>query len=437
MRITVLGCGAMGSIYAALLASCGNDVSAVDSNEAHVRAINEKGLRVSGASGDRTVNIKAYTQPPAEPADLLVIAVKGNNVKSAASIAAPMVNEDSLILTIQNGLGSADIVADYLAEDRLIVGVAQGFGASLPEPGHANHNDMKAIRMGAYSSLEKNAVSLVASCFRNAGFDAQYTHDIAAMQWEKLICNVAYSALSGLTGMTVGQVMDDPIIGPLSRNAAKEAWQVARALGIGISIEDPVQHVRDFASRMPDARPSVLLDIMADRFSEIDIINGAVKREAEKAGTSAPVNATLTSLVQSLEHRTIAANNLQIKRNLMAHLDELMIADAARRSAMISADLDALTSLLHDDLVWTHSSGRTDGRSALLESIASGSVAYESLDVSEPRISQQDDIFIYSGIVKGNVQKDGVPKSLENKFLSVWKKSGTDYQMLAWQSTGI
>lgn len=291
----------MGSIYAALLASSGHCVSAVSSNSAHVEAINNRGLRVSGASGDRTVAIRAYTTVPDEVTDLLVIAVKGGSVESAAASAARAIGEHTLILTMQNGLGSADSVAEALGGDRLIVGIAQGFGASLPEPGHAHHNGMKAIRMGAYSSLADEDVQLVADAFKSAGFDAAAVADINAMQWEKLICNVAYSALSALTGMTVGEVMDHPIIGQTSRAAATEAWQVARALGVAIDIDDPVQRVRDFASRMPDAKPSVLLDIEAGRRSEVDIINGSIPRYAATVGLQAPVNDTLTRLVQLRE----------------------------------------------------------------------------------------------------------------------------------------
>jgi 2-dehydropantoate 2-reductase len=207
------------------------------------------------------------------------------------------------VLTIQNGLGSADAVADGLGGERLIVGVAQGFGASLPEPGHAHHNDMKAIRMGAYTDLAEDSVERVAAVWRAAGFDAVAVVDIAAMQWEKLICNVAYSALCALTGRSIGEVMDDPQLGPTSRAAATEAWSVALARGVAIDVVDPVAHVREFAARMPAAKPSVLLDIEAGRISEVDVINGAIPREAAKADLAAPVNATLTGLVQALEKR--------------------------------------------------------------------------------------------------------------------------------------
>jgi 2-dehydropantoate 2-reductase len=309
--IAIIGCGAMGSIYAGLLASAGNEVLAIDTNADHVRTINENGLRISGASGDRTVAIQAFDSPPDRTVDLVIVAVKAAYVAAAAASASSLIGQHTLLLTIQNGLGSADVLADTLVPERLIVGVAQGFGASLPEPGHTHHNDMKAIRMGAYEGhlpaahgqLPAAEVERVASVWRDAGFDAEAVADIAAMQWEKLICNVAYSAPCAVTGMTVGQAMNDAHVGPVSRAAAEEAWRVAKARGIALSFEDPVAHVRDFAARMPDAKPSVLLDIEAGRASEVGAINGAIPREAAKVGMTAPVNATLTGLVRALEQR--------------------------------------------------------------------------------------------------------------------------------------
>jgi len=302
-HIAVVGCGAMGSIYAGLLAAAGNEVLAVDTNEAHVAAINARGLRVSGASGDRTVALPAHTAPPAGPVDLVIIAVKAAHAGAAAMAAQPLLGADTRVLTIQNGMGAADAVARAVGGERLIVGVAQGFGASLPEPGHAHHNDMKAIRMGAYDGLPATRVADIVALWRDAGFDAADVDDILAMQWEKLICNVAYSAPCAVTGLTVGAVMDHPQLGAVSRAAATEAWTVARARQVAIAVDDPVALVREFAGRMPDAKPSVFLDIEAGRISEVDVINGAVPREGKLVGVDAPVNAALTTLVQTLEGR--------------------------------------------------------------------------------------------------------------------------------------
>lgn len=301
MNIAIVGCGAMGSVYAGLLASSGNRVVAIDPWPEHVRAIGTQGLRVEGASGDRVVRLQASVEPPREPMDLIIIATKAMHTAEAAQDAQAMLGPQTLVLTIQNGLGSADLVAEQLGAERLLVGVAAAFGASIRAPGHVRHEGMAAVRMGPYAGASAAQAESVAAVWRAAGFNASAEADVRAVQWEKLICNVAYSAPCALTGWTVGQVMDDPDIGPLSRAAATEAWQIARARGVAIQVEDPVAHVRAFGARIPDARPSVLLDHDKRRRSEIDVINGAIPREAARCGLQAPVNATLTALVKQRE----------------------------------------------------------------------------------------------------------------------------------------
>jgi 2-dehydropantoate 2-reductase len=303
MKIAVIGCGAMGSIYAARLAAAGNDVLAIDRHQPSIEQISRGGLRVTGPGYDQVVPLRASTTAPDEPMDLIVLAVKAADVTVGARQALPMLSAATPVLTIQNGLGSAETVAGIVGAERVVVGIASGFGASRVAPGHVHHNAMRAMRFGAYSSLPHATVESIARAWADAGFDAAAVADIAAMQWEKLICNVAYSAPCALTGMTVGQVMDDPEMGPVSRAAATEAWTVARASGIAVAVADPIAHVRAFGAQMPDAKPSALLDHEARRVSEIDVINGAVPRQGARIGVAAPVNATLTALITSIERQ--------------------------------------------------------------------------------------------------------------------------------------
>lgn len=301
MKIAIVGCGAMGSVYAGLLASAGHAVTAIARSADHVRAMNEAGLRVEGASGERVVRLQAFIEAPEQAMDLIVIAAKAAGAADAARQALRMVAPDTGVLTIQNGLGSAERVAEVVGADRLAVGIAAAFGASLRGPGHAHHASMAAIRLGAHAGLPRAAQDRMVQVLSGAGFHAEAVDDVLAMQWEKLICNVAYSALCGLTGLTVGEVMDDPELGAVSRAAATEAWEIARARGVAVAVDDPVAHVRAFGERVRHAKPSVLQDLEKRRHSEIDVINGAVPREAAACGRTAPVNATLTALVRHRE----------------------------------------------------------------------------------------------------------------------------------------
>jgi 2-dehydropantoate 2-reductase len=301
MKIVIIGCGAMGSIYAGLLAKAGNDVAVVDRGAEHVAAINGLGLRVEGASGDYTAAIRAFTEVPEGVADLVIVAVKAAQVAAVAPGLSPLIGPETVILTIQNGVGSADVLARFVPVQQLAVGIAGGFGAIRRGPGHVYHNAMNIVRMGPFSTLPLASVEAVAGLWRHAGFKAEAVADVLSMQWEKLICNAAYSAPCALTGLTVGEVMDDPDMGPVSRAAAVEAWTVARALDIAVKTDDPVALIRHFAAGMPAARPSMLQDIENSRRSEIDVINGAVSRAAAKAGIAAPVNDTLVALVKVKE----------------------------------------------------------------------------------------------------------------------------------------
>jgi len=309
MKIAVVGCGAMGSVYAGLLSSAGNEVLVVDRWPTHVAAIRAGGLRVEGASGDRTVQVQAFDEAPAQTVDLVIVATKAVQTAQGAQDARALLAPHTVVLTIQNGLGSSDVVAQAVGGERLLVGVAAAFGASLRAPGHAHHEGMAAIRLGPYTAdptrapagLAAQQAEAVAALWRAAGFNAQAVVDVLAMQWEKLICNVAYSAPCALTGMTVGQAMDDPEIGPVSRAAAVEALEVARARGVAVTVTDAVAHVRAFGARVAAARPSVLLDHDNRRPSEIDVINGAIPRQAALCGMQAPVNATLAALVRQRE----------------------------------------------------------------------------------------------------------------------------------------
>ena len=140
MRIAVVGCGAMGSVYAGLLADAGNEVWAIDAWADHVRAIAADGLRVEGASGDRVVRLAATTDPAAvPPCDLVVIATKVRDVAAAAATAARVLAPDGVVVSIQNGLGGPDRARAVLGEGRVLVGVAGGFGAVLRGPGHVHH----------------------------------------------------------------------------------------------------------------------------------------------------------------------------------------------------------------------------------------------------------------------------------------------------------
>lgn len=303
MRIAIIGVGAMGSIYAGLLADeGGHEVHAIDTWAEHIDAINAQGLRVEGASGNRTVKVAASTDGAgAADADLVIIATKHDGVDDAARLALEIAAPDAPILTIQNGLGSADRVAEIVGSDRIMMGVVGGFGASMKGPGHAHHNGMQFLRLGEMDGGMSDRLEMVADAWRAGTFNVLTFDDIHKMVWEKLICNCTYSAVGALSGLTIGGMQANPYAWSLSSGCALEAFNVARAKGIQLDFSDPIRYVREFGEKMPDARPSMALDHMAERRAEIDNINGAIPREGGKLGVATPVNSTLVAALRAKE----------------------------------------------------------------------------------------------------------------------------------------
>lgn len=289
----------MGSVFAAMFASAGFDVTIISRPGAHLSAIGRSGLCLTGASGERRVKVRALGHAPDEPFDLIVLAVKATQVGDALAGCQAMLVTGAPVLAMQNGLGSADLIAEALGTRSLAVGIASGFGASVAAPGHAAHTGLGPVRLGPYADMPAATADAIAAAWRKAGFDARAVDDIAAMQWEKLICNAAFSATCGLSGLTVGAALSDADLGPLCLRAGVEAWETAQLRRVVLALPDPEQHIRNFAARVAAAKPSLLQDMEAGRPTEIDYINGAIPREAAKAGRTAPVNATLTALVRS------------------------------------------------------------------------------------------------------------------------------------------
>ena len=171
MKIAVVGAGAMGSVYAGLFGSAGHEVWAVDRWREHIEAIREGGLRVEGASGDRIVRINATTDPSEPgPAELVILATKAMDVGEAAEAARPLVGPDTLVLSIQNGLGGPDTAARVLGEETVAVGVVGGFGASVVAPGHVHHHGFELVRVGERLGPVTPRIEAVADVWRDAGF---------------------------------------------------------------------------------------------------------------------------------------------------------------------------------------------------------------------------------------------------------------------------
>jgi 2-dehydropantoate 2-reductase len=304
MKIGILGAGAMGCVYGALFKEAGHEVWLIDRWAEHVAAIATEGLRVEGISGDRTLEVAATSDPTeAGPCELVVVATKADDTESAVRGAAALMGNQTNVLVIQNGLGALERMAPLVPLERLILGIAGGFGASVEAPGRVHHNGMRFVHLAAAEGPADGRVRDCVETWRGAGFTAEAFDDAQSMIWGKMLGNIAFSAVSTVTGLRLGQVVENSEAFALSCSCVEEAAAVAAAKSVTLPYDDPIAFIRDFAGGMPKARPSMMLDLLAGRRSEIDYLNGAVVREAPALGLEAPVNAVLAQAVKALEQK--------------------------------------------------------------------------------------------------------------------------------------
>jgi 2-dehydropantoate 2-reductase len=293
----------MGSVYASHLGKAGHEVWAIDIWQEHLDAIAGSGLTVSGASGSFVVDNLQVGRNPADAGncDVWVIATKAADVDRAAAAVAPLLRPDDVVMAFQNGLGAGERVARRIPEDHIVVGIAEGFGSSIPQPGRVHHEGKRLIRIGEMNGGLTERVQRIAQAWRDAGFNVEAFADIHRMIWEKFLCNVTLSAPCTVFDVTIGELMSNPETWGVALGCTAEAYRLGLAKGVQFPFEDPLQYVTDFAATIPNSSPSMRLDQLAHRLSEIDVINGAVVTLSRELGLEAPYNETLCAVLRRRE----------------------------------------------------------------------------------------------------------------------------------------
>jgi 2-dehydropantoate 2-reductase len=293
----------MGSVYTGLLGKAGHEVWAIDTWQEHIDAIATAGLTVSGASGTFVVDGIHVGRSPqdAGPCDVWIIATKAPAVEGVAGRIAPLLRPDDVVIAFQNGLGSGERVTRQIPQENVLIGIAEGFGSSIPEPGHVHHEGMRLIRIGEMHGGITDRVQRIEQAWRDAGFNVQAFADVNLMIWEKFLCNVTLSAPCAVFDVTVGQLMSNPESWNVALGCTLEAYRLGLAKGVRFLFDDPVQYVSEFAGTIPNASPSMCLDHIARRSSEVDVINGQVVTLSEELGLKAPYNETLCAILRRRE----------------------------------------------------------------------------------------------------------------------------------------
>jgi 2-dehydropantoate 2-reductase len=301
MRICIIGCGGIGSIFAACLARVDTlEVFAYDVWNEHVRAINENGLRVIGEA-NFTVEIEATTDPKKIPrCDYGIVAARGMDTREAIVQAAHLFDEKSAVCSVQNGVGNEEILAEYIPH--VIRGTTFSAG-HVAEPGHVTYEIAGDTWLGPFEPghTPMKKVEELAATLTRSGLETIALQDARGVQWTKLIFTSSTFPVEALTLLHHRATTSFRPTSELLNSLIEEGGAVARALGIELH-HDPKDSVRALAQAPGKHLASMMQDVLAGRATEIDFMNGAIVRCGEQAGVPTPLNRTLWTLVKGLEH---------------------------------------------------------------------------------------------------------------------------------------
>ena len=301
IKICVIGCGAVGSLFAAHLAKAGEaEVWAYDVWKEHTEAIHKNGLHLSGAA-DFTARLNATSDAKELPrCDYGIVATKAIHTRTAIAQAAHIFDQNSAVCSVQNGVGNEEIIAEHVKY--VIRGTT--FPAGHPiAPAHIGYDIKGDTWIGPFepSNTSMNKVEELAGLITRSGMNTIALKDARGAQWTKLIFNAATNPVGALTLLHHGAATRFRPTGQLFSDLIVEGEAVAKGMGIELH-GDPRQLVQKGANAPGKHRASMLQDVLAERQTEVDFMNGAIVQWGEKVSVPTPLNKALWELIKGLEH---------------------------------------------------------------------------------------------------------------------------------------
>jgi 2-dehydropantoate 2-reductase len=291
--IAVMGAGAIGCYYGGMLARAGEDVMLIGRAQ-HVDAVRRAGLRLETKTFDEQVQVQASTDPAAaREANLILFCVKSQDTEAAGKALAPHVARGASILSLQNGVDNAERLAAVLGRE--VIAAVVYVAVEMAGAGHVRHHGRAELVIG-----RSRASDDIVALFARAGVPVEISENVAGVLWAKLIVNCAYNALSAITQLPYGRLVQGEHIAHVMREVVEECLAVARAAAVKVP-GDMHQAAHRIAESMPGQLSSTAQDLARGKKTEIDYLNGVVVRKGEALGVPTPANRTLLALVKLLE----------------------------------------------------------------------------------------------------------------------------------------
>jgi len=296
MKIAVMGAGAVGCYYGGMLARAGHEVMLIG-RPRHVEAIRRNGLLLDTQSFKAHIPMQASTEASAVAgAALVLFCVKSTDTESAAAEMCPYLEPGALLLSLQNGVDNANRLQAALPEQEVAASVVY-VASEMAGPGHVKHNGRGELVIARSSASAQIAAMLIA-----AGVPTEVSDNVPGALWAKLILNCAYNALSAISQLPYGRLVQGEGVPEVLRYVVQECLAVAQASGVTVP-GDVGSAVERIAQSMPNQFSSTAQDLARGKRSEIDHLNGHVMCRGEALGIPTPVNRTLHTLVKLIETR--------------------------------------------------------------------------------------------------------------------------------------
>lgn len=295
MKVAVMGAGAVGCYYGAMLARAGHEVVLIG-RPSHVEAVDARGLRLETKAFDEHVRVAASTEASAvQGADLVLFCVKSTDTESAAGQMRPHLASGALVLTLQNGVDNDQRVRSVLPPSNEVAAAVVYVATEMAGPGHVKHHGRGELVIAPSARSEEVARQLDA-----AGVPTQISPNVRGSLWAKLILNCAYNALSAVTQLPYGVLVKGTGVADVIRDVVAECLAVAKAEGVDV-VGDTDAAVRAIAQTMPSQYSSTAQDLARAKPTEIDNLNGLIVLRGEALGVPTPANRVLFVMVKLLE----------------------------------------------------------------------------------------------------------------------------------------
>lgn len=302
MKTAIIGAGAMGCLYASML-SDNNDVLLVDVNEDAVGNINKYGISVLSVTGEeKNYSIRAALGGSVtKEYELVILFVKDMASEAALSANIGLIGKDTILLSLQNGMGNYDIIKKFVPEQQILLGTTKHNCVTL-SPGKIFHSGSGVTHIGSpYGNID--IAKKVIDAFVSSGIETEYCDDVGRLLWEKLFINMTINSVTSLLDCEIRTIAEDPYARSVAESLVREAVEVAKHDGEEFEYEQVIDDVIKTAKRLAKGKASMCQDIEHKRRTEIDFINGAVVRLGEKYKVPTPTHKAIVNLIHAKENQ--------------------------------------------------------------------------------------------------------------------------------------